>query len=337
VQRCGVDHTNYLPVGVSEKTGRVQWREVGACPFTHSVFQWSLDAWDPQWRSRPSFLTDLSLFAREDFALEGIVPSLFVFHMSRCGSCVLVRALAQSPRIVVMSEVPALNRLLFLLCEGRLGDPIVDVSKLRILRRFLLALGRRRDPAQRHYVVKLTSWNVVLFDSIRAAFPEVPCLFLYRDPAEVVVAAQRRPAGIFREKGTLRSASWTGLPLHELEAMSQLEYVAHCLQRIMSAALAAPEIDYLSYVDSRRESLPRLLGHYGIQVPPEELAAMCGQFDFDAKSRQRDARFEDDTEEKRRAVTDEIREVVGRLLEPLHRRLEASPRNLRAEMARAAS
>jgi hypothetical protein len=49
-------------------------------------------------------------------------------------------------------------------------------------------MGRQRTSEQKAYFVKFTSYNVLFIDFIKAAFPDVPCLFLYREPGEVLVS-----------------------------------------------------------------------------------------------------------------------------------------------------
>ena len=44
----------------------------------------------------------------------------------------------------------------------------------------------------RDYFVKFDSWNTLDLALIRRAFPDVPWIFLYRDPVEVIVSHMRQ-------------------------------------------------------------------------------------------------------------------------------------------------
>jgi hypothetical protein len=328
---CVERESGFLPVSLSED-GRVGWRDVGSCPFDHALFEWSLESWDPAYAERPTATTGLDLFARSELPFETLPPAAFVFHMSRCGSSLLVRALGQSHRLVVMSEVPVLNQLLRRLCRDDLAAPIADPEARRVLRNFVLALGRRRDPRHQKLVVKFSSWNVLLLDSIRAVFPGVPCLFLYREPAEVMVSLLRGPPGFVRDKGSRRSRSLSGLDAAALERTGLVEYTALCLQRMMTAALASEDLEYLAHCDLVPASFGALAQRLGIACGAEELTRMTAQFAFDAKAFARDAVFVDDGADKRRFAGPEVLEAVSRFLAAPYDALETSARNLRAHL-----
>jgi hypothetical protein len=323
---------NLLPVEVSVERGSVLWREVGECPFDHGSFESSLEAWDPHHASRPALETPLSLLAREDFVVEAVGPTALVFHASRCGSSLLVRALAQDPRVVVMSEVQPLNGLLRVLCADDLRRPVSDPAARRALRNFVLALGRRRRAEQRHFLLKLTSWNVLQQESFRSLFPGVPSLFLYRDPTEVMVSLLSKPAGFVRNWQGLRAASLAGVEPGRLAGMGEVEYVARCVESMMRAGLGSG-MHLLAWRDLTRESFPALLRTLGITWQAERLGSMLAQFGFDAKAFERDAPFRDDSAAKQRAASAEIRAAVSRFLTVPHRELETSPRNLRSRLA----
>lgn len=327
--RAIADDPWLIPVALSDGGRKVVWRDVGRCPFTHSLFRWSLDEWDPEHARRPSIETDLSLLARPDFALDTVAPSVFIFHMSRCGSSVLARVLARSPSVLVMSEVPGVNQLLRALFGEGLERRSPDAGRLRILRNFIGALARKRELPSRYFAVKFSSWNALLLPAFRAAFPEVPCLFLHRDPAEVIVSLLHRPAGFVSDQGSVRSRGLTGLDSESLDALDRVDYIAACLQPLMRAASSSPGIDLLAYRDLTKDALPRLLDHLGIACDAREIPEMIEQFDFYAKAFERDVPFGGDTEAKQGAITPEIRRAAARLAED-HAALEASDRNLGA-------
>src|SRR5438552_2215761 len=70
------------------------------------------------------------------------------------------------------------------------GRRLVRPARHRVPRAVLhadrRALGRKRFGEERHYVVKFSSWNVRRLDLLRAAFPNTPWIFVYRQPVEVI-------------------------------------------------------------------------------------------------------------------------------------------------------
>jgi len=323
-----INNRNVLPVGFSQDHQSILWRDVGDCPFRHSFFTWSLDNWEAEHGKGATYATKLSILEDTHFKVETVAPKLFIFHMSRCGSTVLSRAIAQGSDIIVMSEVPVINELLGYLCNRDLRIPINDPIKLQMLRSLIVALGRRRWDSQQSYVVKFSSWNVMLLESIRAAFSGVPCLFVYRDPAEVIIAHLLKPSGFFGRQGCLVSQALTGLDHSQLSAMSQLDYTAKCLDDIMSAGHMMADY-YLNYPNINKALLPRLLRYCDIQCAKEQLATMILAFDQDAKSFEASSFF-NDTPFKREAITSEIHRVANCSLAARFHALQSSTKNLKS-------
>lgn len=124
--------------------------------------------------------------------LERLPPSLFLFHISRCGSTLLAQMLGLDPAVEVLSEPPLLDHLLRSSQDGRV-DPL------------LALLGQRRFPESRRLVVKLDSWHLAFHGRLRALYPEVPCVLLFCEPGRVV-ASQRRLRGMHALPGALDPA-----------------------------------------------------------------------------------------------------------------------------------
>lgn len=323
-----IDNPNVLPVDLSQDNRLIIWRDVGQCRFTHSFFDWSLDAWENEHGTGSTYETEISFLERVDFEHCAVEPKAFIFHMSRCGSTVLSKAIAQSSHVVVMSEVPVVNKLLNYLCGCEIRNVIYERGKRRILRNLILALGRKRWDSQQSYVVKFSSWNIMLLDSIRTLFPSVPCLFVYRDPAEVLVSHLHNATGFVAAKGALVSQSLTGMDAIQLQVMEQIEYIARCLRGLMVAGLSKSDF-FLGYPNVTRESVPAILRHFNIACPHEHLEAMMREFDHDSKAVAKNTPFDDDTHDKRRSVSGEVQDAVSQFLAHSYQALESSGRNLR--------
>ena len=148
--------------------------DVGDCPFQHSFFTWSLDNWDAQHGVGATYATKLSILENLHFEVETVTPKLFIFHMSRCGSTVLSRAIAQGSDIIVMSEVPVINEFLGYLCRGDLRMPINEPIKLQMLRNLIFALGEDAGPHSKAYQVQQLECNVVRFNPRRVSGVHLP-------------------------------------------------------------------------------------------------------------------------------------------------------------------
>ena len=234
-------------------------------------------------------------------------PSGFVFHMSRCGSTLAARMLMAVPGHLVASEPEPLDAVVQWATLS--GAPHDD--QIAALRSVVAALGRKRSTDQRRFFIKLDAWHTLALPLFRAAFPDVPWVFLYRDPAEVIVSQMTQP-GLHFVPGMLPP----GLIGEDFaEAATLPDYGARVLARLCRAVVdhwtlgGGMLIDYPTIVDAMTTSVST---HFGCSLDAGETAAMTAAKAVDAK-RPTEA-FEPDSARKRSAVTPEIRSVSDRHL-----------------------
>jgi hypothetical protein len=308
-----MDLTGWAPARVrGTPTGAiVNWRWVGDLRFDDPFFEESLT----RAIRRPFALLfgiDTPLEAlREAGGSEALTPSGLIFHMSRCGSTLVSQMAAAHPGVLTISEAAAIEGILR---TRRAGVP--DQTVVEWLRWTVAALGRPRH-GERSYVLKLDSWSTLDLDLFERAFPDTPWVFLYRDPTEVL-ASHLRHAGPQVIPGVL-PPEVLGLAPASLAEMTLEEYAALALARIASAGLANAGstrgllVDYRELPDA---VFTRILPHFGIDLAPDERAALEAAASRDAKNPA--IAFEPDAEAKQRELTDVGRAVVERVLQPVH-------------------
>jgi hypothetical protein len=316
---------NVLPLGLSDDGQMVNWRDVGECGFARSFFHTELESYEQLHSAGVDYETCRSFVEQSDTGIDTLQPTAFIFHMSRCGSTLLANVMAANERIVVMSEPPVISPLLRSLCNDKLRSSIVDPVLLQVLRNVVGALGRRRRQDQQYYMVKFNSWNVLQAQAIQLAFPGVPCLFLYREPAEVMVSLLRRPPGWMEKRTGAIAISLAG---SALDTLLPVEYAGRILQGLVGAGLNIADACFMNYTELRRDVLPRLLQRLGIEVDAPVMANMQAQFERSAKSPW-DVAFVDDRCAKQLAASGEIGEVSARLLGAQYAALENSTQNFR--------
>ena len=150
----------------------------------------------------------------------------------------------------------------------------------------------------------------------RAAFPDTPWVFLYRDPVEVLASHERRPGRQTAPGALLGHAAGS--------AAAGIEHTAQVLARTCEAAADALSRGGGLLVDYRElpEALfARILPHFGAAPDAAERAAMAAASRRDAKVP--DTEFAPDSEAKRRQAGDAARAAAGRHLSGVHARLEA--------------
>ena len=132
------------------------------------------------------FCRSTPLDVLDEPASPGLRPAGFIFHMSRCGSTLISRM----PGLAIWSRADRSDSARAKPDGGPHFDRVVAW-----LRAMTAALGRVRHAGERDLFIKFEGWHVLLFPLIRQAFPDVPWVFVYRDPVEVMASlAQMRPA-----------------------------------------------------------------------------------------------------------------------------------------------
>jgi hypothetical protein len=260
---------NWFPVVAAP--GQLGWRYLGEKRFTEPFFSDTL-AGQPRLCCRTSY----AALAQFD---DGLAPSAFIFHVSRCGSTLLTQSLAALAHCVVMSEPPVLDAFLREHGPGPLDDDAV-----RVFRQLVGALGQRRADADSALVIKLDSWHIHSLASIRRAYPNTPCIFLYREPGAVLASHRRRrgpqmvPGMIAPERLAIDSAA---LAPADLDG-----YARMVLEALFAGALAQAAghgLILLNYDQLPGVIVPDLLARIGIACSAQQRAAIERRAGFHSK------------------------------------------------------
>lgn len=177
----------WYPVAISKASKSIFWRNLRNRRFLEPFFQDSLSTQSVE--DRRVCQTPLSMLDAISASLDSVAPTAFIFHVSRCGSTLLTQLLASLPQGIVLSEPPALDAF-FRLYHA---DPDLPDAGA-IFKNLMAALGQRRNAHELHFFVKFDSWHLPWLPFVKATFPDVPCILLYREP-EAVIASHRRQRG----------------------------------------------------------------------------------------------------------------------------------------------
>ncbi|MGK6355413.1 hypothetical protein ACMGDH_09305 [Sphingomonas sp. DT-207] len=237
----------------------------------------------------------------------------FVFHMSRCGSTLVSQMFAALPGTVSLSEPGPLDAVVRLAIRAE----IPRERAIAAMRAIVAALTRRRGGELRA-VIKLDSWHILALPLFRAAFPNVPWVYLFREPVEVLVSHMR-----MRGYQTVPEVMPAGL--YALDGVSPAEPEQLCA-RILTQfhqaaffALQAGEGLAVDYAECPDAVAARIAPHFGIDLSEMQRSAMASVSDRNAKAR--DLPFSPDAVEKREEASDAIRVAVHGSLARLHEQL----------------
>jgi hypothetical protein len=248
-------------------------------------------------------------------ALPGLTPSGFIFHMSRCGSTLVSQMLAALPRNIVISEPPALNQLL------RLSQGSATAMRAGWVRGLVNAWSRPRNGAEDRFFLKFDSWHIRELPLIVEAFPEVPWIFLYRDPIEVMVSHRRMP-GVQMVPNMLDPRR-LGLDPASIERAKLSEHCARVLSQLFAAALEffpmgrGRLVNYIELPEAVTGSIAR---HFGSDFTAPERAKMAEVTTAHAKNPK--FAFAPDSAEKQREASEEMRGLALKWLAEPYEQLE---------------
>jgi hypothetical protein len=269
-----------VALNLEDPTPSIDWGDFGSRRFTEPFFDETVALWAKGEPPPRMVRTDLDALVPLDQA-PSLDPSGLIFHMSRCGSTLLARMLRQIPGCVVVSEPAIVNSLL-------IADPAIieEDTQVELLRLLIRALGRRRFGDERHYVVKLSSWNVRKLALFKRAFPDSPVVWLQRRPCEVMQSLLAHGPGWahWREKPEVAAAIF-GIPADEVPALEPAALYARALATMLQAAQAAtpgmlPTIDY---ADLPEASWTTVAPRFGMVPAADDIAHMQVEAKYHSK------------------------------------------------------
>lgn len=322
-----------VPLAIDpSRGGRILWGDIGETPWREWQFLFTIKRLAETGEIGETFVSPIGVLDEPDLFADSIAPTGLIFHVSRCGSTLVSKALARAGDTMMISQGGPLQYGFWAqITDGWRRPAQATPQTLARLRNLTLAMTRPRGRGERHAFVKFISWNTLLVDLITAAWPGTPCLFLYRDPVEVIASVRRETTAALLARARPRQAAFlSGLAADDLADVSDTTYLAACYAQYFRQALAArADISFVDYRDLSAESFARVIEDgLDFHVPAGELSLMQEQFRFHSKDDSNRETFEDDGPEKRHALSAGDREIVRGFCEQPMKMLANSPRNL---------
>ncbi|MDE1160658.1 MAG: sulfotransferase [Acidobacteriaceae bacterium] len=241
-----------------------------------------------------------------------------ILHMSRCGSTLISQMLAAVPHYVVASEPSPLDQVL----RSQVHAPGLSREMLvRWTRAMVVALAQPRAGGEDGFFVKLDCWHLHQVDLLREAFPDVPFVFLYREPLEVMASHARIPAA-WTVPGLLHPLI-LGLQQEDWQPQALEVYCARALQNICEAGVVAAErygALLLNFTELPAAMFGRVARHFDLRL--EDFPAMLEQSRRNAKEPMMP--FVSDSSEKRASASLQVKAATETYLRDVYERLEAA-------------
>jgi len=257
------------------------------------------------------FLGELNKFS------NGLKPTGFIFHLSRCGSTLVSQLLAALEQNVVISEASPIDFVVR-------ASKIPEETRIEWLRWIINALGQKRNPDEENFFIKFDSWNALELNFIKRAFPEVPWIFLYRNPLEIIVSHIRQP-GAQMIRGLIKDIL-PDLSFKKSLQISPEEYCARVLGKICKDVLkSANEGLLVNYTELPEAVHTQILKHFKVSLNKTDIEKMLRAANFDAKSPSMN--FVGDTETKKREASTSASEAAEKFVNPYYTELERIRKN----------
>lgn len=308
----------WVPAHVSWAGGgpEVAWCHLGGERFTAPFYDQTIGkAMQSPFNLVFQHRTPMDVLVDWAVARPGIPPTGFIFHLSRCGSTLISRMLAALPQNVVISEAPPVNAVLRTDERG-----VSEEQRIAWLRAMMSALGQPRKGEETQFFVKFDNSHTLDLPLIQKAFPEVPWIFLHRDPVEVMVSHLANAAPHMLA-GTM-NVLVPGVDRMAALQMPTAEYCARMLGAICRTAnegLMAGGGMAVDYTELPDVVWTRVAEHFGIAWTEADVEKMREVVPYHAKNPS--FYFEGDKESKQKSASDEVRSLCATFIEPHYAQL----------------
>lgn len=312
--------------------GRILWGDIGGHPWREWQYIFTIKRLAETGGIGETFASPLDLLDEPGLFDDSVRPTGLIFHVSRCGSTLVTKALARARDTMMISQGgPLQHGFWAALTDGWRRPAEATPQTLARLRNMTLAMTRPRGSGARHAFVKFISWNTLYIDLIMAAWPGTPALFLHRDPVEVIASVRRESTAALEARARPRQAAFlSGLDGAALAKADDTAYLAACYARYLQHALAArADLAVVDYRDLTAANFAAVIEDgLDFRVSEADLQFMLEQFRFHSKDDSDSDRFRDDRVEKQHALSPEDREIVSGFCGEPMKMLANSSRNL---------
>jgi len=342
---------DWTPVtfSLTKERQTIAWMNLGQTSFTDPFFFDTVcRVLHTQPPPQPVFTNLNALLALHEIE-PGLQPKGFIFHISKCGSTLFANMLAALPRNIVISMAEPIHWALMAPISMASTESLSDCFRMQLFHSTVGALGQQRLGIEENYIIRFEPYHVLWLPWIRKAFPNVPWIFLYRDPVEVMVSDilstpffvnfQREHPALVKQVLNLSALDLVRINPDQIYLAKQLlDFGALDLSRMSSEEFTAKAINSLcqiaiQQVDTNtlvvnynqllsKSCLYKLLDFFHIKASDAEIETMINELQFYSKDKQRKHRYKDDRPDKQAIAWQKIRDAVDEWAIDSYRKLE---------------
>jgi hypothetical protein len=323
------DLKGWMPVDAVVVNGRpgLAWMDMTGVSLAEPFFQQTVDTLKGQHPDAHEVFTEFDTLIQLEKQFDSVSPSGFIFHSSRCGSTLLANACRAIDGAIVLSEPPAVDKLIARFITDVDRQSTKEALYSIFLRAVVSALGQKRSGVDRYLFVKFACCSVSQIERIRRIWPNVPWVFLYRDPVETIVSNMQNLPTWLQDEDRRVLASITGTSPDDVANMTPEELCARSIGSFFATASGAHRVAndralLLNYSQLNPGEIASVLEFFGVKPAAAEMDNIARQTRKYSKAASGERAFIADAEAKQLAATDLVREMAARWANSSYQLLE---------------
>jgi len=295
------------------------WMEMSGVSLSEPFFQQTVERAKANGKDRGELFTEFDALLQLEQSLDSVEPTGFIFHSSRCGSTLVANACRAITNSIVVSEANAIDKLIarFITDRGGIKESLYSV----FLRATVRALAQRRNGNEQHLFVKFACCSFAQIERISRIWPNVPWVFLYRDPIETIVSNLAGVPPWLKDADRRVLASIIGASPND---MGLEELCARTIGSLYSKAhsLANENSMLLNYNQLSVPVISSVLSFFKVSPAAEELDKIARAGSVYSKEVSGTRTFTADADAKQRHASDRVREAATAWAVEPYRQLE---------------
>jgi len=320
------DLRGWLPVDAIVVEGRpgLSWLEMPDVLLSEPFFQQTVERARTENGGRRELFTEFDALLQLEKTLDSVPPSGFIFHSSRCGSTLVANACRAITGSIVLAEAHAIDKLVARLITDASEASVKSALYSVFIRGVVHALAQRRSGAEQHLFIKFACCSFSQIDHIRRIWPQVPWLFLYRDPVETIVSNMTSVPPWLVDEDRRVLASITGVSPAGVAEMSLEELCARTIGSLYSTAhrLANDGGMLLNYNQLSVPAISSVLKFFNVCPSSVEMEIIARDSRMYSKEASATRAFVADADAKQQQASAFIREMADAWAIEPYRRLE---------------
>lgn len=250
-------------------------------------------------------------------------PKGFVFHESRCGSTLVANSLAAmdpSKNRVYSESGPPLTAL------KSCGHHKDDCYAAQLFRDVVYMMGRTNDEKEQNLFFKIQSIGTKFTSVVQEAFPEVPWIFVYRDPVQVMMSHLKNgptSANCVRQLSIPPTKMNSILKEKGLDNAMRLTPEQQCalhLSTLCESAVSSLQLSTATGKAVNYDLLPDILSdsiiptHFGVPLSSADKARITKISGTYSKGRNEKRDWKEDSSQKEKNASEEVKAAADLFL-----------------------